>query len=184
VAKVKCPACGAKNNADDRRCRVCTAVINPDAPQADDRKPVAPEVDAAHDVAASASIQIPGQGGPAAAFAGPPKGESKLSAALEGREDLPDFSAAREYEGPPPALSDEKFEPIEIDRSLQPRPPSADAGPPPPLSDETFDPSSLEIDRTRAPRATGAPPPPVGDDEHFDLDGLVIEDPTDPRPSD
>lgn len=32
--KVKCPSCGAKNSADDHRCRVCTAVINPAAAEA------------------------------------------------------------------------------------------------------------------------------------------------------
>lgn len=32
--KVKCPSCGAKNAADDRRCRVCTAVINTAAAEA------------------------------------------------------------------------------------------------------------------------------------------------------
>lgn len=32
--KVKCPSCGAKNAADSRRCRVCTAVINAEAAEA------------------------------------------------------------------------------------------------------------------------------------------------------
>ena len=31
-AKVRCPSCGAKNDATSRRCRVCTQVINADAP--------------------------------------------------------------------------------------------------------------------------------------------------------
>lgn len=35
--KLKCPSCGAKNAADDRRCKICTAVLNPDAPEAASR---------------------------------------------------------------------------------------------------------------------------------------------------
>jgi hypothetical protein len=31
AAKTKCPACGAKNPVDKYRCRLCTAVINPEA---------------------------------------------------------------------------------------------------------------------------------------------------------
>ena len=30
-SKVKCPGCGAKNDGSSYRCRICTAVINPDA---------------------------------------------------------------------------------------------------------------------------------------------------------
>ena len=31
ASKIKCPACGAKNAAATHRCRICTAVINPEA---------------------------------------------------------------------------------------------------------------------------------------------------------
>jgi len=31
AAKIKCPSCGAKNDAATHRCRICTAVINPEA---------------------------------------------------------------------------------------------------------------------------------------------------------
>ncbi len=31
AAKIKCPGCGAKNDAAAHRCRICTAVINPGA---------------------------------------------------------------------------------------------------------------------------------------------------------
>jgi hypothetical protein len=185
-AKVKCPACGAKNKADDRRCRVCTAIINPDAPQADERKPVDPETPATQEVAASAAIQIPDSGAGSSPFSGPARGESKLSAALDGRDDVPDLAAgqtAAAQAGAGAPVYDETFEPIEIDPALRPRPPDADAGPPPPLSDETFDPGSLEIDPARRPRPGGAPPPPVGEDEPFDPDALVIDDPADPRSS-
>ncbi len=34
AAKTMCPGCGAKNDRDSRRCRICTAVLNPDAPEA------------------------------------------------------------------------------------------------------------------------------------------------------
>lgn len=34
-SKVKCPSCGAKNDQSSRRCRLCTDLINPDAPDAD-----------------------------------------------------------------------------------------------------------------------------------------------------
>jgi hypothetical protein len=33
AAKVKCPGCGAKNDTSARRCRVCTTIINFDAPE-------------------------------------------------------------------------------------------------------------------------------------------------------
>ncbi len=33
-SKVKCPACGAKNDAASYRCRMCTVVINPEAAEA------------------------------------------------------------------------------------------------------------------------------------------------------
>ncbi len=33
-SKVRCPACGAKNDASSHRCRMCTVVINADAPAA------------------------------------------------------------------------------------------------------------------------------------------------------
>lgn len=33
AAKVRCPSCGAKNDAMARRCRVCTVVINMNAPE-------------------------------------------------------------------------------------------------------------------------------------------------------
>ncbi len=32
-SKVRCPACGAKNDASSRRCRVCTVVINAEIPE-------------------------------------------------------------------------------------------------------------------------------------------------------
>jgi len=32
-SKRRCPGCGAKNDMDVRRCRVCTTVINMDAPE-------------------------------------------------------------------------------------------------------------------------------------------------------
>ncbi len=35
AAKRRCPDCGAKNELSVRRCRLCTALINPDAPEAD-----------------------------------------------------------------------------------------------------------------------------------------------------
>ena len=43
AAKTKCPACGAKNDVANHRCRICTAVINPGAaaPTAED-EPVTP----------------------------------------------------------------------------------------------------------------------------------------------
>ena len=33
-SKVRCPSCGAKNDNASRRCRLCTAVINADIPEA------------------------------------------------------------------------------------------------------------------------------------------------------
>ena len=32
-SKRRCPACGAKNELTVRRCRVCTAIVNPDVPE-------------------------------------------------------------------------------------------------------------------------------------------------------
>jgi len=32
-SKTRCPACGAKNELTVRRCRVCTAIVNPDVPE-------------------------------------------------------------------------------------------------------------------------------------------------------
>jgi hypothetical protein len=34
ASKIKCPACGAKNDSANHRCRICTAVINPGAERA------------------------------------------------------------------------------------------------------------------------------------------------------
>jgi hypothetical protein len=39
-SKVKCPGCGAKNDLSSRRCRLCTGVINPDAPDVSAPAPV------------------------------------------------------------------------------------------------------------------------------------------------
>ena len=33
AAKFMCPGCGAKNDPSSRRCRICTAVINAEAPE-------------------------------------------------------------------------------------------------------------------------------------------------------
>ena len=33
AAKMTCPGCGAKNAGDSHRCRICTAVLNPGAPE-------------------------------------------------------------------------------------------------------------------------------------------------------
>ncbi len=46
-SKVKCPGCGAKNDAVNRRCRICTTVINLDAPvvEAASPEPSSPMVD-------------------------------------------------------------------------------------------------------------------------------------------
>jgi hypothetical protein len=48
ASKIRCPGCGAKNEVTSRRCRICTAVINLDAPD-----PV-PEVDPSASPALSA----------------------------------------------------------------------------------------------------------------------------------
>jgi hypothetical protein len=184
--KVKCPACGAKNAAEDRRCRVCTAVINPDVPSAAPAAPTADEeaARAAADASASAAIQIPGEGGARSAFSGDGS-SSKLSAALDGRDDMPDLPTAGAGQSPVMSapdtpIYDEEFVPIEIDEAAAPRP----GGPPPPVSDEHFDPNALEIDRAARPADDVPPPPEPSSSEHFDLGGLVVDEPTDPRPTD
>lgn len=42
AAKVKCPSCGAKNPDSNRRCRVCTAIINANLPEPGKADPAAP----------------------------------------------------------------------------------------------------------------------------------------------
>ncbi|MGZ4692219.1 MAG: hypothetical protein ACXWA3_01210 [Acidimicrobiales bacterium] len=42
AAKTKCPTCGAKNDIANHRCRICTAVINPDAAAPVVEEPVTP----------------------------------------------------------------------------------------------------------------------------------------------
>ncbi len=42
AAKTKCPACGAKNDMANHRCRICTAVINPNAAAPPAEEPVTP----------------------------------------------------------------------------------------------------------------------------------------------
>ena len=42
AAKIKCPACGAKNPVTNHRCRLCTEVINPNAAAPPPDEPVTP----------------------------------------------------------------------------------------------------------------------------------------------
>ena len=49
AAKLMCPGCGAKNDPSSRRCRICTAVINAEAPEGDAAREVAAPAPAVHD---------------------------------------------------------------------------------------------------------------------------------------
>src|SRR5262245_49622417 len=45
--KTRCPGCGARNPVTQHRCRVCTTIVNPDAPEAQPRGMASPPRNAA-----------------------------------------------------------------------------------------------------------------------------------------
>lgn len=57
-SKVKCPGCGAKNDAVNRRCRICTTVINLDAPGVEASSPEPPSPIADHFDAGDINRQV------------------------------------------------------------------------------------------------------------------------------
>jgi hypothetical protein len=151
-SKVKCPGCGAKNDVANRRCRICTAVINLDAPgpeaAASAASPAVPSVMADHFDAGEINRQIQ----PARArFATGPSGLGARIAAANGgqipvRPSVPS-TPSRDTSGdtaPPPT-----FDPLvgfgsgPAQRSELAAPPSAPTAAPIEYEEEPFDPDAL-----------------------------------------
>jgi len=113
--KVACPQCGAKNPAGQRRCRVCTAIIDAGADEGD------------------RGFMGPGGRAEPAPAAAPPVDDGSFGIAFDSGP-----SGA-----PAPAEPVAEVDPADaIVIDAPPRNP--DTAPPPPLSDETWDPNWLD----------------------------------------
>lgn len=201
AAKMKCPGCGAKNEVAARRCRVCTTIINMDAPEPG--KEVESTPSGAMDNQFDASV-IQSQMRPAAArFTGGgnalgeriaaakaakegTKGGAPATAAEPQSTSLPSpgLDAAQSFSGPPSdsisfdsgpssSYSPDSGGGISFD---VPSAPTSFA--PPPADPISFDSSSAAgaISFDAAPvadrRAPSPPPIQSGDDEAFDPNAL------------
>ncbi|MDZ7731928.1 MAG: hypothetical protein U5R31_01360 [Acidimicrobiia bacterium] len=152
--KTKCGSCGAKNDAANRRCRICTTVINAEIPAAGAEPEIDEATEASRDIGAASAIHIPASTSTVGAEegVGDPGGALSARLAASGQEEPSgapggDAPTGRDaVVGPPP----EPGAGIEFDTGPARRPPPDT--PPPPLNDETFDPDGLIIED---PRDTG-----------------------------
>ena len=130
AAKIKCPACGAKNPVTNHRCRLCTEVINPNATAPPPEEPVTP-LGIDHFDAGEINRQVR----PARERFG--SGDSALAARL---------AAARAGSAPPVAADDVEGAPEAVEPGFAlpvPRTASAPTAAPIAYEDEPFDPDAL-----------------------------------------
>jgi hypothetical protein len=150
-SKLKCPSCGAKNDLTSYRCRMCTAVINPDAAKPVEEEPAAPPPPLAdHFDAGEISRQI----APARTrFGAGPSGLGARLAAANG--------------GQPP----ERYSTPASVPSLDPPPPDQPDPGPIGAPSESWNAEPVSAWETEEPAAP-IPPPIVHDEEPFDADAL------------
>lgn len=156
--KVKCPQCGAKNAADARRCRVCTAIINAEVPE--QRRGFALGKDELGREGPPPVAPSPAPQAPAALGSEPaaPIGGGGVPAPGDGIViDAPRRNPAAT--APPPGAAEGAF--------------GSDADEP---GDDLFGGDGIVIET--APRNPAVAPPPLEvDDEPFDPNGLIIDPP-------
>jgi hypothetical protein len=204
-SKVFCPECGAKNGAEVRRCRVCSNLLNVDAPE--ERRKVKeiriPAVEKRHAETMDRPFDagelkaVVGGGGteetdapaiPSAVPTGPALPVAGLLAddpmgpafPVAPADDGIEIGAVARHAPPPPPppepVDDGGF--VVIEMEVAPRH-AAPAPPPPPPPDEEFEPfTGIEMDvvpRHAAPPPP--PPPPPGEGDGFRLDDLEVEPP-------
>ena len=138
-SKRRCPGCGAKNDAAAYRCRICTAVINPDA---SGREIVEDEVPVAATEAMLADHfdpdEINRQVQPSRARFGAERGGLSARIAAAQGEAVP----VRPAGGPPPGVTDATDTvSLDLDAPLMPPPPPASA--PIEYDEEPFDPDAI-----------------------------------------
>jgi len=160
--KRRCPACGAKNDMSVRRCRVCTAVINADAPEGGPAEAPAPEPSALADHFDAGVIDRQlqptrskfggGSGALAARLAAANGGEMPSSYTIPsaGPAGAPDAPSAAPADLPAPTVlpppvaaplaSDSPFEPL---AGPDYAPPGPSTAPPIEHEAEPFDPDAL-----------------------------------------
>ncbi len=144
AAKIKCPGCGAKNDAALGRCRICTAMLKPAG------KAVAPEP--APVVSIDESFDVPG-----------------LVRSMAPTEGLRGSAESGEYSATPGAFGPS---PVPADAGISFDVQSRHADVPPPVYDapetESWDAESWDagpgISFEVAPRHGAEPPPPVFED--------------------
>jgi hypothetical protein len=127
--KIRCPGCGAKNSSDERRCRICGAVVNAEVaetPQA-------------------VSAGLVGGGGEAR-----PPTDDQLRA--QGY----DVKARHMSDVPEVVAPDEHFDPnaLEVPWTAAPPPPPPTRDQPVVADFEPFDPNALEVGPPQDPRPT------------------------------
>jgi hypothetical protein len=145
--KAACPQCGARNDLDARRCRVCANLLNADIPEAPHKPKGLPD---------SVQRQI----------------ESELG--LSGEIPAPSFSAAPPPPPPPPPPVPPLPSDGPV-AAPPPPPPSAGGHPPPPAGSPGVFAADDPYATPGQPASAAAEPPPlyeVADDEPFDPDAL------------
>ncbi|MCX7619995.1 MAG: hypothetical protein N2037_04005 [Acidimicrobiales bacterium] len=175
--KVRCPRCGAKNTADLRRCRVCTAIINASAPEPGmaPTRQEAPSLDVFDPAALERTMM------PTKSFRGRSGLSERLAAGSAARG-----TAESAWSGGGSAV-DDPFASLTppAPKTVMPEPtgyrPGGMAaelfGTP---SGPTNDPADAIVIDVPSRHAQEVPPPELASGEHFDPNGLVIE--RDPLP--